>query len=229
MQAILDYHHSFYQNIFTAQSGIDQDLGKKDVRILDGFIRQQEIVKQFYQRYYCENSKPRLVLCGINPGRRGAGKTGVPFLDFKSLSQLMPEINNNDEELSAQFVFKVIAHFGADTFFQHVYLTNISWFGFEGTNNGRKVNVNYYELDDHEQMIFTRGFIEEMKVVKPACIIPLSEKVEKTLQRMNLPYPLGPKLYHPYYCSIKTNTEKGFQEYVRVISDHIQNSNYGTG
>ena len=36
--------------------------------------------KQFYHRYYADE-KPRIAILGINPGRFGAGVTGVPFTD----------------------------------------------------------------------------------------------------------------------------------------------------
>src|SRR5690554_1690741 len=36
--------------------------------------------QEFYRRYYNDNSE-RHILIGINPGRFGAGQTGVPFTD----------------------------------------------------------------------------------------------------------------------------------------------------
>lgn len=38
----------------------------------------------------------RVVLCGINPGRNGAGKTGIPFIDFSGASHLLSGIGQND-------------------------------------------------------------------------------------------------------------------------------------
>jgi hypothetical protein len=39
-----------------------------------------EAANRFYQRFY-HDRRPRIFLFGINPGRFGAGVTGVPFTD----------------------------------------------------------------------------------------------------------------------------------------------------
>lgn len=228
MQKILDYHLSFYENLSDPKNQTLQNLKKRNIHILKGFIEQIDTVRAFYKQYYPESEQERskLVLCGINPGRKGAGKTGVPFLDFKSLSQLLPNINYRDEEQSAQFIYKLISHIGAKKFFDNIYLTNISWLGFVGLKDGRRINVNYYELDEEEQEIFTLGFIHEMDILKPYCIIPLGEQVEKNLRQMQkkgtLKYKIGHRLNHPFYCSIKTNTEQGLKKYLEVIDKHFQ-------
>ena len=38
----------------------------------------------FYLKYYSDNT-PRKLILGINPGRHGAGATGIPFTDPKRL------------------------------------------------------------------------------------------------------------------------------------------------
>lgn len=196
-------------------------LESKGIHLLDGFISNQHIVQAFYDKYYIDNV-PRIVLCGINPGRNGAGKTGVPFLDFHSLSQLLPNIDNHDKELSAKFIYDIILHFGAEKFFKYVYLTNISWFGFAN----EKGNVNYYDLDTDLQDTFTNGFVEEMEAIRPLTIIPLSKRVEATLQNMKmqnlLPYPISKPLGHPYYYSnFKSRRVTGFEQYISTIKEHM--------
>ena len=79
------------------------------------------------------------VICGINPGRNGAGKTGVPFLDFNSLSQLLPNLKKEDSERSSQFFFEIVEHFGAKKFYETFYVTNISWLGFIKDNKKSKL------------------------------------------------------------------------------------------
>ncbi len=46
--------------------------------------RAPEISSLFYKKYYNDNNTRRLIL-GINPGRFGAGVTGIPFTDTKRL------------------------------------------------------------------------------------------------------------------------------------------------
>lgn len=167
---------------------------------MDGFVSGYELVKEFYQSVYTKSSA-RLVLCGMNPGRFGAGKTGIPFLDFRSLSKIMPTVNKQDSERSAGFVFDVIERYGKESFFDDVYLTNISWFGFE--KEGK--NHNYYMLSAEIQEVLLANFVEEMNRVKPIVIVPLSEKVEQSLKYLRqkglLLYPIGSRLPHPVKCA----------------------------
>ena len=44
-------------------------------------------MSSFYQKFYNDNKKRTFIL-GINPGRFGAGVTGVPFTDPLRLNQL---------------------------------------------------------------------------------------------------------------------------------------------
>lgn len=58
------------------------------IRIMNPF-RDNYIFKvssSFYRKYYNDN-KPRHLILGINPGRFGAGFTGVPFTDTKRLTK----------------------------------------------------------------------------------------------------------------------------------------------
>mgnify|MGYP001222854257 CR=1 FL=1 len=164
-------------------------LKRESIEILHGFIENTDLVRRFYRTYYQYKSE-RIVLCRINPGRKGAGKTGIPFLDFKSVSKLLPDIMKKDKENSTQFIWSVINEIGRDIFFKNVYMTNISWFGF--TRNGR--NYNYHKIRQPIQARFTENFIEEMDIVKPTVIIPLGVEVANTLKRMKkegkLQYPI---------------------------------------
>ena len=44
------------------------------------------VITQFYSKFYSDNNSRHLIL-GINPGRFGAGVTGIPFTDTKRLSE----------------------------------------------------------------------------------------------------------------------------------------------
>lgn len=92
------------------------------------------------------------------------------------------------------FIYSIIDEFGVQEFFDRVYLTNISWFGF--TQSGK--SLNYHCLSRELQEIFTAKFREEMKTVQPSVIIPLGEHVEDSLKGMKgLSGMLAERLPHP--------------------------------
>lgn len=109
----------------------------------------------FYQKYYTDSGN-RTFLFGINPGRFGAGVTGVPFTDPVRLESECGIKNDfpKKQELSAQFVWMFINAFGgAEKFCRHFYITSVSPLGF--TKNG--ININYY--DDRNLIKATEPFI----------------------------------------------------------------------
>ncbi|MDP4117245.1 MAG: DUF4918 family protein [Bacteroidota bacterium] len=115
---------------------------------------------QFYTKYYSDNSK-RVFIFGINPGRFGAGLTGVPFTDPTKLKEICGIDNNlsNKKELSAEFVYKVIAAYGGnDVFYSKFYITAVSPLGF--IQDG--LNVNYYD-DKGLQEMLTPFIIKSIK------------------------------------------------------------------
>jgi hypothetical protein len=103
----------------------------------------RRVMTLFYQKYYADD-QPRFFLFGINPGRFGAGITGIPFTDPVRLEQDcdIPNAFPKKQELSAQFIWQVIQAFGGpECFFRQFYITALSPLGF--LRNG--VNVNYYD------------------------------------------------------------------------------------
>ncbi len=55
------------------------------ISIMNPFKENDTIIpvsSAFYQKYYNDNN-PRHLILGINPGRFGAGVTGIPFTDPK--------------------------------------------------------------------------------------------------------------------------------------------------
>lgn len=186
------------------------------VTVLDGFTQNIDLVKRYYERMYPERVE-RVVLCGINPGRLGAGKTGIPFLDNESISRLFPDFKKTSRERSAQFIMSIIDAFGHQAFHEKVYMTNISWYGFE---KDRK-NFNYHKLPEDFRNYFTKTFIEEMAIVRPKVIIPLSKEVENTLigmkQKGELDFLITDRLPHPNYASFKSRVEHSKKLYIEKI------------
>ncbi|MBK8563166.1 MAG: DUF4918 family protein [Saprospiraceae bacterium] len=101
------------------------------------------VFKVFLEKYY-HDEQPRTLILGINPGRFGAGVTNVAFTDPVRLERDCGILNSFDkkEELSAQFVYKVVHGYGGlEAFYSQFFLNSVVPFGF--VKNG--VNYNYYD------------------------------------------------------------------------------------
>jgi len=106
------------------------------------------IMEEFYTKYYNDDNKRHLIL-GINPGRFGAGVTGIPFTDSKRLKAVL-DINYEGKEThepSSVFIYEMIAAFGGpEAFYKRVYINSMFPLGFTATNAaGKEVNYNYYD------------------------------------------------------------------------------------
>lgn len=105
--------------------------------------RTQVYVRAFLEKYFSDNRKRTLIL-GINPGRFGAGITGVTFMDPVALADEcgIPNDMPRKRELSAIFVNKVINHLGGpQAFYERFFISAVSPLGF--TRGG--INLNYYD------------------------------------------------------------------------------------
>ena len=97
----------------------------------------------FFNKYFNDDRK-RHFLFGINPGRFGAGITGIPFTDPKILNEIIgidnPWVKRN--ELSSVFIYKMIeAMGGPGAFYHHFYITSVCPLGFLADGK----NINYYD------------------------------------------------------------------------------------
>jgi len=104
------------------------------------------LTTQFYGKFYSDH-RPRTFIFGINPGRHGAGVTGVPFTDPIRLAEKcgIPNEMKRQAELSSQFVYALIDGYGGvDAFYGNFFFTAMSPLGF--VRDGK--NLNYY--DDKE-------------------------------------------------------------------------------
>lgn len=105
--------------------------------------RIQSYVRTFLEKYFSDNRERTLIL-GINPGRFGAGITGVTFSDPVALADecAIPNDMARKRELSSIFVYNVINHLGGpQTFYERFFVSAVSPLGF--TRAG--VNMNYYD------------------------------------------------------------------------------------
>ncbi len=101
------------------------------------------LCRAFYKKYYSDNFQRRLIL-GINPGRFGAGLTGIPFTDPIKLEQRCGIVNDlpKKPELSADFIHYMIdAYGGQERFYRDYFINSVSPLGF--VQHGK--NLNYYD------------------------------------------------------------------------------------
>jgi hypothetical protein len=146
------------------------------ISILNPFKDNKEVLsiaENFYRKFYNDANERHLIL-GINPGRLGAGATGIPFTDTKRLAshcgiQLQ---GPQTHEPSSVFVYNVIdAYGGAETFYKKFYISSICPLGFVAHKNGKVINYNYY--DDTRLM----------KSVRPFAIASLKKQLEFGISR----------------------------------------------
>lgn len=135
----------------------------ENVRVMNPFRENKnalEVSSRFYRKYYNDNRERKLIM-GINPGRFGAGVTGIPFTDTKRLAGKcnieLPGITTH--EPSSVFVYEVIdAYGGPEKFYRDFYINALSPLGYVIENRkGKEVNYNFY--DSPEMIDATRQFI----------------------------------------------------------------------
>jgi hypothetical protein len=113
------------------------------------------VVETFCNKFYDDDNE-RTVLLGINPGRFGAGITGVNFTASKELEEYcgIKHPFKKRSELSAEFIYKVInAYGGVRPFYNQFFIGSVCPLGF--TKEGK--NINYY--DDKDLMQAVQPFI----------------------------------------------------------------------
>src|SRR5215510_5106705 len=117
--------------------GIDVLFPQKDPAVI-------KIIEQFFRKYF-NDDHPRSLLLGINPGRYGAGITGVNFTAPKQLKEFC-EIDHHfksSSELSAEFIYEmIIAYGGVEKFYNDWFIGSVCPLGFI-TSSGK--NINYYD------------------------------------------------------------------------------------
>ena len=155
-----------------------------------------EVSSAFYKKFYDDNLPRRLIL-GINPGRFGAGFTGVPFTDTKRLTAEcgIPYTGKQTHEPSSVFIYEVIrAYGGPERFYSDFYITSVCPLGFTHRgSNGREKNYNYYDRPDLTAAVtdFIMWNIREqiaMGVSTGVCYCLGTGRNEKFLRALNEKY-----------------------------------------
>jgi hypothetical protein len=188
----------------------------------DDYIMQ--ISSSFYKKYYNDNSARHLIL-GINPGRLGAGFTGIPFTDTKRLTNEcgLKYTGRETHEPSSVFVYEVIKEYGGpEKFYNDIYISSICPLGFTISDaKGNVKNYNYYDSTELSVAVFD-FIVESIKkqidfgLETDVCFCFGTGKNEKFLRALNDKYGFFKKivaLEHPRF--IMQYRSKHKKEYIR--------------
>lgn len=166
------------------------------IRIMNPFKESEHampIMEAFSRKYFNDTNARRLIL-GINPGRFGAGLTGIPFTDPKRLvSECNIAYNGKvTHEPSSVFVYRVInAYGGAEAFYKDFFINSPCPLGFTSVDaNGREKNYNYYDSPElmravKEFMIENIGKLIGLGVKTDVCFCFGTGKNAKFLSALN--------------------------------------------
>ncbi|MEX1185542.1 MAG: uracil-DNA glycosylase family protein [Gemmatimonadaceae bacterium] len=136
---------TFAARAFRFYKGLTSPRTPRGVIVMNPYMdaRVRSYVRLFLEKYFDDN-RPRTLVLGINPGRFGAGITGVTFTDPKALADPCGVRNSlpRKHELSSVFIYKVIDRFGGPRkFYRNFFLTAVSPLGFIR----KGINLNYYD------------------------------------------------------------------------------------
>lgn len=138
-------------------------------RIINPYDKNNEQIKlittKFYNKFYNDNNKRRLIL-GSNPARRASAVTGIPFEDAVHLQQETGIFIDNFyiNKRSSNFLYDVIEEYGGCLkFYNNFYMNFVFPLGLSKiSSKGTESNCNYYEIKNYEE-IFNKYIIDSIK------------------------------------------------------------------
>jgi len=183
------------------------------IRIMNPFRESEQamvISETFYRKFYNDSNKRHLIL-GINPGRFGAGLTGIPFTDTKRLVSEchIPYEGKISHEPSSVFVYDMIDAFGGvEAFYSKFYINSLCPLGVTIIDEkGKEKNYNYYDSPALQKAV--TGYIMEnirtqisLGVETDVCFCFGTGKNENFLRKLNDEYHFFGKivaLEHPRF------------------------------
>ncbi|MFC0774798.1 uracil-DNA glycosylase family protein [Terrimonas alba] len=185
------------------------------------------IVKKFFKTYYGDNKSRKLIL-GINPGRFGAGITGINFTAPRQLKENchIDHPFGNSSELSAEFIYEMIEQYGGvKKFYEDYFIGAMSPLGF--VRDGK--NINYY--DDKKLLAVLTPFITDtiqrqlqMGFKRDIVYCIGGEKNFNFLSGLNEKHHFFEKIIalpHPRF--IMQYRRKKKQEYIKLYLDRLTN------
>jgi len=220
---------TFGNTIFKFYSNLNlPDDSPNRIEILHPFLNPETLLinKAFYRKYF-QDTNARTFLIGINPGRFGAGITGIPFTDPINLENILeiPSDFDKKHELSSKFIYSVIKGMnGPDVFYKNFYFTSISPVGF--ISKGK--NINYYDTKELMTETWESFFLKSLTIQIEAgantdCAYSLGTgKNIKYLEYLNNKYKLFKKvvpLPHPRW--VMQYRFKKRDEFVRLYTETL--------
>lgn len=200
------------------------------IDVMNPFQRNEtfQLSSIFYKKYYNDTNK-RIGILGINPGRFGAGLTGIPFTDPKKLEFICGIKNNfpKKAELSGDFIYLLIDEFGGpEKFYATFFFNSVCPLGF--TKDGK--NLNYYDTKPLQNAVtpyIARSLRAEIKIgLETSLVYCLGEgKNFEFLSKLNEEYHFFDRiipLSHPRY--IMQYKRKLLKEYIADFVNKLGNS-----
>jgi hypothetical protein len=218
---------------FNRSLNLDAEL-PEGIRVMNPYLENPsawEASSRFYRKYY-NDDHPRKMILGINPGRFGAGVTGIPFTDTRRLVEKcgieIPGLNTY--EPSSVFVYEFIEVFGGvEAFYSQYYISAVCPLGFVKLNDkGKEINYNYYdsrELQDAVAGFITRSIEEQLEfgIDTRVCACLGNNKNYRYLEQLNREKRYFGKiipLEHPRYIMQYRARQK--EEYIRRFVDLLK-------
>lgn len=186
-----------------------------------------EIATTFFEKFY-NDTAPRRLLLGINPGRFGAGVTGVNFTAPKQLAHDCGIAHDlrMQSELSAEFIYSVInAYGGPEVFYKHFFIGSVCPLGF--VKGGK--NINYYDDKDLLQTVnpFIVANLKKLlsfHVITDTCLCIGGEKNFRFLNALNEEHGFFKKIVplpHPRFILQYRRRQR--DEYLQHYLDALEN------
>jgi hypothetical protein len=152
---------TFGEKVVNFYSALDfRGILPKGIRVMNPFKNNpetQQITRLFYHRFFNDYNK-RTIILGINPGRFGAGITGIPFTDTIRLNEKcnIPFSLYRTFEPSSVFIYQMIERFGSvDEFYSKFFISAVCPLGFTVLNSrNREVNYNYYDNPELTSLVY---------------------------------------------------------------------------
>jgi hypothetical protein len=151
---------TFAEKVIKFNSSLELTVRLPDgIELMNPFVENKQALdlsSKFYQKYY-NNNKTRKIILGINPGRHGAGVTGIPFTDTNRLASYCNlEMHGvSTYEISSVFIYEMIKKYGGvKKFYTDFYINSVCPLGFVKKNNNNAVtNFNYYDSNDLARLV----------------------------------------------------------------------------
>lgn len=186
----------------------------------------QAVVREFYQKFYAD-SGPRVYVLGINPGRYGAGVTGISFTTPQALAAHCGIANDllPTPELSSRFIYRIVEAFGGATaFYGRFFLSSL--YPLALVKEGK--NYNYY--DDRATTealwpVITESLRQQLQFgAHRRVAVCLGRKNERYFQRLNDEQGFFDRLVtldHPRYILQYRAKEVEFfaERYIQTLGD----------